>query len=134
MTTPLDAAVEKAAEALWLDRYPDRPWSTARDNERLTFLGHARAVIEALGLTEETPTIPVFIENVPREMVWRGMEQVPAMHVEFIPHSRLVTAYYGPECPDCLAEYGIHERRQREIRTWSKDHVNHRLVTPWETT
>ncbi|MCV7434833.1 hypothetical protein [Mycolicibacterium bacteremicum] len=65
-------------------------------------------------LEPETQTIPVFVEDVPRIMVQRGLEEVPAHHAEFIPHQRLTTVWYSDECPDCQEERGIHDRRHRE--------------------
>lgn len=77
---------------------------------------HVAAVLVAdLGLTEHTTNAAVFVEDVPQRMVWRGLEEVPAMHVEFIPHARLATPWHSPDCPDCAAEPGVHDRRRAEI-------------------
>lgn len=58
MSGALDAAVEKAAEALWLATGRmtggDTAWRHAEPLARAYCLAMARAVIEALGLTEET--------------------------------------------------------------------------------
>lgn len=75
----------------------------------------AAALVAELGLTEETTNAAVFVEDVPQRMVWRGLEEMPAMHVEFIPHARLVTPWHSPDCPDCAAESGVHDRRRAEI-------------------
>ena len=102
--TPLDAAVEKAAEALWLDIYPGIPFSRLLDADRLTYLGHARAVIEALGLTEEAAHQFTHIES--------GRSSILTEHGDVKAAWRI-----------CAADEPSH--RIEEVS---------RLVTPWETT
>lgn len=95
------------------------PWSEFAAHQADVLLALPGVAVTQLpdgALTEQTETIPVFIEDVPRRMVWRGSEEVPAQHAEFIPHKRLTTVWYSDECPECATEHGIHDRRQAECR------------------
>jgi hypothetical protein len=90
----------------------------------------AKMIDERLGLVEESSDLAVFVYDDPPAMTWWGLEEVPARHCEFIPHTRLVTAWHGDECPDCAEEPGVHERRRAEILaaadspTWKPTTVN----------
>lgn len=67
-------------------------------------------------LITETKNLPVFVDDDPPRMVSHGFnEEVPARHLEFIPHTRQRTAWLGEACPDCIAEPGVHDRRHAEI-------------------
>lgn len=40
--------IEAVARALWADRHPDRPFGSLRECGREDYMGHARAVLEAI--------------------------------------------------------------------------------------
>ena len=77
----------------------------------------ARDIVAELALDTETKDLSVFVEEVPRRMVYRGidLEGVPAKELHFISHVRIKSPWYGSECPDCQDEFGVHDRRHAEI-------------------
>ena len=44
-----------------------------------------------------------------------GLEGRFHQHIEFIPHTHIVSPWCSPDCPDCRDEFGVHDRRHAEI-------------------
>ncbi|MCV7434836.1 hypothetical protein [Mycolicibacterium bacteremicum] len=95
--------------------WPNHPWLVLPGPVDIAG-GLAAHLVQALGLAEHAETVPVFVNDDPPELVWRGLEQVPAQHAEWIPHTRLASVWHSEDCPDCREEHGVHDRRIREGR------------------
>lgn len=77
-------------------------------------------LVEAATLREESANLPVFVDDEPPAMHLDCLHPLPKQHAEFINHTRRATPWFNECCPDCQAEYGVHDRRSREIREFTE--------------